>query len=57
MHFDGGFTGTEFRRNLLIKHPGNDQVYHVALPIAYVGTRLVHRRAAASAIVRSSPVG
>jgi hypothetical protein len=32
MHFDSGFTGTEFRRNLLIKHPGNDEAYHLALP-------------------------
>ncbi len=40
-----------------VKHRGNHQVHHVALPNAYVGTRQVHRRAAASAIVRSSPVG
>src|ERR1700751_5748005 len=32
MHFDSGFTGIEVRRNLLVKHPGNDQVHHLALP-------------------------
>src|SRR5713226_1655614 len=31
MHFDGGFTGTEFCCNLLIKHPGNDEAHHLAL--------------------------
>src|SRR5208283_4115051 len=34
MHFDGGFAGTEFRRNLLVEHPGNDQVHHLAFPNA-----------------------
>src|SRR5258705_13886165 len=34
MHFDSGFTGIELRRNLLVKHPGNDQVHHLALPDA-----------------------
>ena len=34
MHFDGGFTGTEFCRNLLIKHPGNDEAHHLAFPDA-----------------------
>jgi hypothetical protein len=26
MHFDSGFTGIELCRNLLVKHPGKDQV-------------------------------
>jgi hypothetical protein len=34
MHFDGGFTGTEFCRNLLIEHPGDDEAHHLALPDA-----------------------
>jgi hypothetical protein len=29
--FDGGFAGTDFRRNLLVKHAANDQVHHLAL--------------------------
>jgi len=32
MHFDSGSTGTEFRRNLLVKHPGNDEAHHFAFP-------------------------
>jgi hypothetical protein len=27
--FDSGFTGTEFCRNLLIKHPGNDEAHRL----------------------------
>jgi hypothetical protein len=34
MHFDSGFTSTEFRRYLLIKHSGNDEAHHFALPDA-----------------------
>jgi hypothetical protein len=34
MHFDSSFTGIEFCRNLLIKHPGNDVAHHLALPDA-----------------------
>src|SRR6202162_5226681 len=34
MHFDGGFAGTEFRRNLLVKQPGNDEAHHLAFPNA-----------------------
>ena len=30
IHFDGRFAGTEFRCNLLVKHPGGDQLHYFA---------------------------
>ena len=50
IHFDGRFAGTEFRCDLLVKHPGDDEVHFTLAnaeffhnDVAVRSTRHIHR--------------